>query len=308
VHRVLAFSQSAWLEKYIAYNTAQRAAATSEFLKRLYKLMNNAIFGKTMENVRNRRQIEFAVEEKRLKKLVARPTFRSKTIISSALTAIENYKTSVHLDKPIIVGQAILDLSKVLMLEFHYKWIKARYPGPRSELLFTDTDSLCYVIRTGDVYADMLDDADAFDWSGYDARHPVFAGMSETDVTELRTRNKKVIGKMKDECDGLPMDSVVCVRAKCYSIKMGDAKGTTTMKCKGVGSVAVKSQMTHDSYRDCVLHSQRTFVETTTLRSYAHRIYTLRQVKLALVNFDDKRWMCSDGVNTLPHGHYATRR
>ena len=258
-----------------------------------------------MENVRNRRQIEFAVEEKRLKKLVARPTFRSKTIISSALTAIENYKTSVHLDKPIIVGQAILDLSKVLMLEFHYKWIKARYPGPRSELLFTDTDSLCYVIRTRDVYVDMLEDADAFDWSGYDARHPVFSEMTNEAVTELRARNKKVIGKMKDECNGLPMDSVVCLRAKCYSIKMGKQ---TTMKCKGISSVAVKSQLTHDSYRDCVLKSQRTFVETHTLRSFAHRIYTLRQVKLALVNFDDKRWMCSDGVNTLPHGHYATRR
>jgi hypothetical protein len=258
-----------------------------------------------MENVRNRRQVEFAVEEKRLKKLVARPTFRSKTIISSALTAIENYKTSVYLDKPIIVGQAILDLSKVLMLEFHYKWIKARYPGPRSELLFTDTDSLCYVIRTRDVYADMLEDADAFDWSGYDARHPVFAGMSDTVVAELRQRNKKVIGKMKDECDGLPMDSVVCLRAKCYSIRMGDKQ--TTMKCKGIGSVSVKSQLTHDSYRNCVLANQRTFVETHTLRSFAHQIYTLRQVKLALINFDDKRWMCNDGINTLPHGHYKTQ-
>ena len=252
-----------------------------------------------MENVRNRRQVEFAVEEKRLKKLVARPTFRSKTIISSALTAIENYKTSVFLDKPIIVGQAILDLSKVLMLDFHYGWTKQRYPGPRSELLFTDTDSLCYVIRTHDVYADMLEDADLFDWSGYASTHPVFQGMSNEDVQELRARNKKVIGKMKDECDGLPMESVVCVRAKCYSIRMGDAKGTTMMKCKGVGSVAVKSQMTHESYRDCVLHSQRTFVETTTLRSYAHHIYTLRQIKLALVNFDDKRSMCANGLNSL---------
>ena len=308
IHRVLAFDQSPWLEPYIAFNTAQRAAASSEFLKRLYKLMNNAIFGKTMENVRHRRQIEFATEEKRLKKLVARSTFRSKTIISDALTAIENYKTSVYLDKPIIVGQAILDLSKMLMLQFHYNWIKARYPGPRSELLFTDTDSLCYVIRTRDVYADMLEDADQFDWSGYDESHSVFAGMSKEAVAELRCRNKKVIGKMKDECNGLPMASVVCVRAKCYAIKMADPDADTTMKCKGIGSAAVKGQLTHDSYRDCVLHSQRTFVETHTLRSYAHTIYTLRQAKLALVNFDDKRWMCADGINTLPHGHYKTRR
>ena len=300
IHRVLEFAQAPWLKPYIDFNTAQRAAASSGFLKSLFKLMNNAIFGKTMENVRNRRQIEFATTMKRLKKLVARPTFRSKTIISELLTAIENYVTSVFLDKPIIVGQAILDLSKVLMLDFHYGWTKQRYPGPRSELIFTDTDSLCYVIRTRDVYADMLADADLFDWSAYPTTHPVFHGMTDEDVAELRARNKKVIGKMKDECDGESIDSIVCLRAKCYSIR---ANGRDTMKCKGIGSVAVKSQLTHDSYRNCVLDSQRTFVETHTLRSYAHRIYTLRQVKLALVNFDDKRWMCADGVNTLPHGH-----
>ena len=151
----------------------------------------------------------------------------------------------------------------------------------------------------------MMEDADLFDWSGYPATHPVFADMNDKDVAELRARNKKVIGKMKDECDGLSMDSVVCLRAKCYSIRMSDKK--VTMKCKGIGKTAVKQQLTHDNYLKCVLDSQRTFVETHTLRSYAHSIYTLRQVKLALVNFDDKRWMCADGINTLPHGHYKTR-
>ena len=111
IHRVLEFAQAPWLKPYIDFNTAQRATASSGFLKNLFILMNNAIFGKTMENVRNQRQIEFATTEKRLKKLAARPTFRSKTIISELLTAIENYVTSVFLDKPIVIGQAILDLS-----------------------------------------------------------------------------------------------------------------------------------------------------------------------------------------------------
>ena len=304
IHRVLKFAQAPWLKPYIDFNTAQRATASSDFLKNLFKLMNNAIFGKTMENVRNRRHIEFATTEKRLKKLVARPTFRSKTIISELLTAIENYVTSVFLDKPIIVGQAILDLSKWLMLDFHYGWTKQRYPGPRSELVFTDTDSLCYVIRTHDVYADMLADADLFDWSEYSSEHPVFRGMNAEDVRELCARNKKVIGKMKDECNGESIDSIVCVRAKCYSIRANDGD---SMKWKGIGKTAVKQQLTHESYRRCVLDSQRTFVETHTLRSFAHQIYTLRQVKLALVNFDDKRWMQEDGINTLPHGHKATK-
>ena len=113
VHRILSFDQRPWLREYIDFNTTQRAATSSNFLKNLFKLMKNSIFGKTMENVRNRRQIEFAQTERRMKKLVARPTFHSQMIISEELSAVENYKTSVKLDKPIMVGQAILDLSKV---------------------------------------------------------------------------------------------------------------------------------------------------------------------------------------------------
>ena len=304
IHRVLEFAQAPWLKPYIDFNTTQRATASSAFLKNLFKLMNNAIFGKTMENVRHRRQIEFASTVKRLKKLVAQLTFKSKTIISELLTAIENYVTSVFLDKPIIVGQAILDLSKWLMLDFHYGWTKQRYPGPRSELIFTDTDSLCYVIRTHDVYADMLVDKDRFDWSEYSTDHPVFDGIPTEERDKLRACNKKVIGKIKDECNGVPIESIVCVRAKCYSIRVN---GRDSMKCKGIGKTAVKQQLTHDSYRKCVLDSQQTFIETHTLRSFAHQIYTLRQVKLALVNFDDKRFMCADGINTLPHGHKSIR-
>ena len=113
VHRILSFDQRPWLAPYINFNTSQRAATSSNFLKNLFKLMNNSIFGKTMENVRNRRQIEFAHTEKRLKKLVARPTFHSQMMISEELSAVENHLISVYLSKPIMVGQAILDLSKV---------------------------------------------------------------------------------------------------------------------------------------------------------------------------------------------------
>ena len=153
----------------------------------------------------------------------------------------------------------------------------------------------------------MIADADEFDWSGYAPTHSVFAGMSEAAIDELRRRNKKVIGKMKDECDGARMASVVCVRPKCYSIRMVDDKLPTVKKCKGVSYTAVQNQLTHESYLRCVRENERTFVETFTLRSFAHTIYTLRQSKLALINFDDKRWMCADGINTLPHGHFETK-
>ena len=201
----------------------------------------------------------------------------------------------------------MLDLSKNLMYRFHYEWTKPRYPGPRSELLFTDTDSLCYRKRTRDIFADMLADADAFDWSGYSETHPVFADMSVQEIAALRKKNKKVIGKMKDECDGARMKGVVCVRPKCYAIRMADEDLADVKKCKGVSYTSVRTQLTYDSYKRCVLENQRTYVESVSLRSFAHQIYTIRQVKLALINFDDKRWMCADGINTLPHGHWQTK-
>ena len=218
------------------------------------------------------------------------------------------------LDKTEKVGLAILELSKNPITGWHYGYIKKLYPGPLSTLLFSDTDSLCYRIRTKDVYADMLAHADEFDWSGYPPTHPVFNGMSEKDVAELRRRNKKVLLKMKDELDGYRMSEFVGVRAKCYSFEIDErdreayfASKRSTMKNKGISSAALKHQVVHADYKKCVLESQRKYVNTQSFRSYNHQIYTIRQVKLALINFDDKRWMCEDGTATLPHGHYLTR-
>ena len=163
VHRVLWFDQSPWLKKYINFNTAKRALATSEFAKDFFKLMNNAMFGKTMENVRNRRNLELVTTEERHDRLVARATFRTSTIISKDLSPVENYQTSVKLNKPGYVGFTVLEDSKGLMVRFQYEYIKPMYPGALSTLLFTDTDSLCYRIRTKYIYADMLANADELD-------------------------------------------------------------------------------------------------------------------------------------------------
>ena len=159
----------------------------------------------------------------------------------------------------------------------------------------------------------MLAHSDEFDLSGYPSSHPIFKDKSREEVDALRKKNKKVLGKMKDELDGFRMREFVGVRAKCYSFLVDErdhegyfAGQRCTMKNKGINSAALKSQIVHNDYRRCVMESQRKFVEINSLRSYAHQIYSIRQVKLALVNFDDKRWLCEDGVATLPHGHYRT--
>ena len=120
---------------------------------------------------------------------------------------------------------------------------------------------------------------------------------------------------MKDELDGYRMSEFVGVRAKCYSFDIDardreayfGSKKRSTMKNKGNSSAALKHQVTHVDYRKCVLNSQRKYISAQSFRSYDHQLYTIRQVKLALINFDDKRWMCKAGAATLPHGHYLTR-
>ena len=121
---------------------------------------------------------------------MAQAKCHTSAIISKDLTAIENYQTSVKLNKPGYVGFTVLEDSKGLMVRFQYGYIKPMYPGALSTLLFTDTDSLCYRIRTKYIYADMLANADEFDWSGYPPTHRVFDGMSEDDIAALQKRNK----------------------------------------------------------------------------------------------------------------------
>ena len=158
IHRVLSFKQSPWLKEYIDFNTRQCTAARNDFEKNFFKLMNNSMFGKTMENLRHRRNIDLVNNEKKLKKLAAQPTFKSFRIFHENLTAVERAQAELMLNRPIYVGFCVLDLSKTLMYDFHYNYVKEKYPKPNSKLMFTDTDSLAYIIKTDDLYADMLAD------------------------------------------------------------------------------------------------------------------------------------------------------
>ena len=143
VHRVLEFDEKPWLKEYIDFNTEKRKNAKNAFEKDFFKLMNNSVFGKTMENVRKRSNIYLETDPDHLLRQVAKPTYVSHKIFHENLVALHMKKNILLLDKPSYVGMCILDLSKVLMYDFHYNFIKAKY-GDRARLLFTDTDSLCY--------------------------------------------------------------------------------------------------------------------------------------------------------------------
>ena len=166
IHRGVEFDQSPWLKEYIDFNTEMRKNAKNDFEKDFFKLMNNSVFGKTMENLRKRVNIELVTDEKRLNKLSAKPTYVSSKIFNENLVGVHTKKERLLLDKPSYVGMCILDLSKTHMYDFHYNYIKKKYPD--SQLLFTDTDSLFYHIKSEkDIYEEFWVDRELFDNSDY---------------------------------------------------------------------------------------------------------------------------------------------
>ena len=166
VHRVLEFDQSPWLKQYINFNTEKRKHAKNSFEKDFFKLMNNSVFGKTMENLRKRVDVRLVTDEKKLLKLASKPTYVSSKIFNENLVAVHKIKEALTLNRPAYVGMCILDLSKTLMYDFHYNYIKKKYED-KARLLFTDTDSLTYEIEAEDVYMDFWKNIDKFDNSDY---------------------------------------------------------------------------------------------------------------------------------------------
>ena len=187
VHRVIEFNQEAWLKKYIDMNTELRKKASNDFEKDFFKLMSNAVFGETMENVRKHRDIKLFKTDHKRNKLVTEPNYHTVKIISENLLIIEMKKVNVKMKKPIYLGLSILEISKIIMYEFWYDNVKKKY-GDMVKLCYMDTDSLIMNIKTKDFYKNI---EERFDTSNYDVDRPLPKG-----------KNKKVIGLMKDELGG----------------------------------------------------------------------------------------------------------
>ena len=205
IHRGIRFEESEWLKPYIDMNTKLRTKGNNDFEKDFFKLMNNSVFGKTMENIRNRVNIKLVNDREKAKKLTAKPNFKHLNIFCEELIAVHMKKTNLIFNKPVYLGMCILDLSKTIMYEFHYNYIKKKY-GDKAKLLFTDTDSLMYEIKTEDFYKDISGDVkDRFDTSDYPPNHP----------SGIPTGcNKKVLGVFKDEVAGMIIEEFVGLRAK----------------------------------------------------------------------------------------------
>ena len=288
IHRVLEFKQKAFLKGYIKLNTDRRMKAANAFEKDFYKLMNNSVYGKTCENLRKRADIKLVNDEATLKRMTSRPTFIGSKVFSDNLVAVHRVKQRLLLNKPSYVGCAVLDLSKTLMYDFHYNWVKKKY-GDNAKLLFTDTDSLTYHIETENVYEDMWNDRELFDFSDYPKDSKYFSA-----------ENKKVIGKMKDECAGISMHEFVGLRSKMYSyVKAGGGD----KKAKGIKKGVVKKDITHQDFVDTLRKEKQMRHKQKTIRSNKHQVSTYDMQKISLSAYDDKRFILDDGTTSLAYGH-----
>ena len=296
IHRGIKFIESEWMKPYIEMNTNLRTKAKNNFEKDFFKLMNNSVFGKTMENIRNRVNVKLVNTEEKFKKLSAKPNYKSCKIFNENLISVHMKKTSLTMNKPVYLGMCILDLSKTIMYDFHYNYIKPKY-GAKAKLLFTDTDSLMYEIETEDFYKDISKDVkDRFDTSDYPENHP--SGIP-TGI------NKKVLGMFKDEAAGKRIKEFVGLRAKLYSFIMEDGK--ENKRCKGVKKQVVESSITHEDYKTCLRTGKEQLRKQNILRSYEHEVYTEEVNKIALSALDDKRHILDDGIHTLAWGHHKIK-
>ena len=296
VHRVIKFDQETWLKPYIDFNTNLRAKSKNEFEKEFFKLMNNSVFGKTMENIREHKDVKLVTNRKAYLRQVMKPNFKSGLWFSENLMGCKMGKIKIVMNKPVYLGAAILDLSKTLMYEFHYDYMKPKYKD-KLQLCYMDTDSFVYHIKTEDFYVDIAPDVkERFDTSGYDKKdcRPLTIGL-----------NKKVIGLMKDELGGMIMTEFCALRNKMYAYKKMD--NSEEKRCKGIKKCVVEKTLGFDDYKRCLFDEKGENVYRTQIlfQNKKHEIYTCEVNKIALNRDDEKRIIQPDGISTLARGYFT---
>ena len=288
VHNIISFRQSKWLEKYISFNTQKRNQALNDFEKDFYKLLNNAFYGKTMENVRNRLKIKFIkkVDHREIIKQQSKLTFNG---IHKSYENCESYtfkQNEVLMDKPIYLGFTVLELSKLLMYETYYDILQPYFGQETIQLDYMDTDSFVLSVNTKDIIKDLKNLEDIFDFSNLNTNHELFS-----------KKNKKVIGKFKIETTkNIWIDEFVCLRSKMYAFKRGnDSKN----KLKGISKSQSKN-IKFEEYKKCLDgEDYQQECDNYVIRSIIHDMVLQKVKKSTLSIFDDKRCYINN-IESIP--------
>ena len=288
------YTQTAWLKPYIDKNTELREKSTSDFEVDFFKLMNNAVYGKTIENVLKRQDIKFCSERTKALKYIKKINFKRETVFSKNLVAIHMNRMQVKFDKPIYAGFCTLEMSKWRMFQFVYEYLKPKW-GDKIQIIQTDTDGLLLYIKTEDFYEDIKVDIDKwFDTSNF----------SENNRFGIERKNKKKLGCFKIETGENIVTRFIGLRAKmyCYTI---EHKNSTELKKREKGVPAhITNRHQLLIWKKVLDNETQTYATYNQIKSEKLNVYTIEQMKVALSNFDDKRYILDDGYTTLAHGHY----
>ena len=313
VHRVVRFSQKAWLKPYIDHNNHRRGECSSASEKDFYKLKNNSCFGKLFEDPRKYQTVVLVRDANLFRRRIAKVNYHSCMILSEHTSLVLMDKTEVQMKKPNYLGSIILDRSKDIMVRFWYDHLLPTFHHPPKStvsLCTTDTDSFIVGITYHDpaqsFYHDLALMASCLDTGNYSDQHPYFVKNQDqfAHLKEMQRVNKGVLGKMKDEAGGdrFAVEGVF-LKSKLYSIMYDDGK--PKQACKGISKGVVRKEISIEDYRRVVetLEPQRHTMRV--LRSKGHQIYMLEIEKNSLSIFDDKRYAV-DRYSTLPFGHPRT--
>ncbi|XP_053214135.1 uncharacterized protein LOC128397434 [Panonychus citri] len=294
IHRIVSFKQSTWLKEYILHCTEKRMLSKSSFEKNFWKLLVNAIYGKSIEDVRKHTEIKFELSLDGVMKQMQKPLVERFYIIDENKAIFKMRKKSVLLNKPIYTGFTVLELSKLHMFQLHYDIFKSYYNNS-IQLLYTDTDSFIYSIETLDIYNDFKIIDHIFDFSDYPTNHS--SGL-------YSDKNKKKLGYLKDEMMGKQILEFIALKSKVYTIRSEDFDKKTA---KGVQRVVLKEMISFEDYKAALFQHKLFFHNMRSIKSNHHDIKSIQTRKLALNPFDDKRYILDNGVDTLAYGHYRIR-
>lgn len=294
VHRVLAFTQSFFLKKYVDKTTELRKNAASEFEKSLFKLMINACFGKFIERTRDYLNVKLGKNDDACTKLVSNPRFNNFKILDEGLVAVFLKQHTVFLNKALPIGFTILEHSKNFMFQQFYEVIRPKLPGRDVQVIFSDTDSfgLCVTAAGGESRDVLWELRDIFDFSNYLPNSPKFS-----------TQNASRLGFFKDELGGSIFSQFCGIRAKSYAflIREEGKEHELRSKCKGV-TKGYKKTLNFQDFKKCIDTISKTTISQFHIRSSNHIVKTLKVEKTCFSSFDDKRYLMPCGIHSLAYG------
>ena len=313
IHKVLMADQTCFLKPYIEFNSKKRLESKSKFSSDFFKLCNNAIYGKCIEDIRKRTNVSLVKGKRKAQKIIAKPQYQGFRVLDAEVTMVQTLKKVVHLNKPIACGFIVLENAKCIMGEFWYKVLKPRY-GENLKLILSDTDSFIYSIYTVDGYQDLYNMREHMDLASYRKGTPL--------EKFLDTINKKVPGKFSDEKPTEILKEVVALKPKMYSVltqvlecsKVNEDNHSCSSSCrightaiaKGI-SKAAKKKISHEDYRQVLSSGTVTMSENKSIRSFNRTLYSINVRKQALSSFDDKKFILENGIDTLSYGHFKLR-